>query len=550
MSVCCEANSNRAYGWSGSYDLRHNNSGLRIVSRNDFLFAAAVIAIMAGFLFPLSAHLLDVFLTFSVCLTAATLIITFSAKQALQVQGFPLLIVSVTMLRIALSIASTKLMFSQSDAGTAINLLGSIIVRNNPTTPGTTTLFFGMLSIVVFAVIFKAARGINLSASEFTGNIVPTRQILINSDSNAGVISSEQADRLREKIACEASFFIAMSSTARFIVCAAVIELVIISVNIVASMAIGVLSGTTTSISEELYAIFTVGAGTVTQVSALLAALGSGYLVRKSLVYSSGDNEPAESKYTTIKRIKVISSEVLPPQELQAQYDKPKDYVESTKHITREKVITKEAKWFGEEISDEKENLYLWDWQEIKDNYGYKAITELIESRLKQDNSQAKTILMAAESFEELGVTVPVNIAIRLAQNGRKCLLIDFDQKRNAISKVFDIDSNNTDTNAISTCIKNLWVRPARNYRESEKTTLKAVISNQQDQYDCLVVYAPNIKVLADSDNLAGCIQIAMLFSSEGKLKSPAIGDLHKILTDNGCEIFKPKYNLAETVWA
>ncbi len=548
MSVCCEANSNRAYGRSGSCDLRHNNSGLRIVSRNYFLFAAAVIAIMAGFLFPLSAHLLDVFLTFSVCLTAAAPIITFSAKQALQVQGFPLLIVSVTMLRIALSIASTKLMFSQSDAGTAINLFGSIIIRNNPTTPGTTTLFFGMLSIVVFAVIFKAARGINLSASEFTGNIVPTRQILINSDSNAGVISSEQADRLREKIACEASFFVAMSGTARFIVCAAVIELVIISVNTVASMAVGVMSGTTTSIPVEFYAISTVGAGTVTQVSALFAALASGYLVRKSLMHSSGNDEPAESKYTTIKRIKVVSSEVLPPQELQVRYDKPKDYVESTKHITCEKVITKEAKWFDEEISDEKENLYLWDWQEIKDNYGYKAITELIESRLKQANSQAKTILMAAESFEELGVTIPVNIAIRLAQKGRKCLLIDFDQKRNAISKVFDIDSNNTHTNAISTCIKNLWVRLAHNYSEAEKTTLKAVISHQQDQYDCLVVYAPNIKVLADSDNLTSCIQIAMLFSSEGKLKSPAIGDLHKILTDNGCEIFKPKYILAETV--
>jgi Mrp family chromosome partitioning ATPase len=532
MSVCCEANSNRAYGRSGSCDLRHNNSGLRIISRNDFLFAAAVIAIIVGFLFPLSAHLLDVFLTFSVCLTAAALIITFSAKQALQVQGFPLLIVSVTMLRIALSIASTKLMFSQSDAGTAINLLGGIIIRNNPTTPGTTTLFFGMLSVVVFAVIFKAARGINLSASEFTGNIVPTRQILINSDSNAGIISSEQADRLRKKIACEASFFVAMSGTARFIVCAAVIELVIISVNTVASMAVGVMSGTTTSIPVEFYAILTIGAGTVTQVSALFAALGSGYLVRKSLVHSSADNEPAESKYTTIKRIKVVSSEVLPPQELQARYDKPKDYVESSKHITCEKVITKEAKWFGKEISDEKENLYLWDWQEIKDNYGYKAITELIESRLKQDNSQAKTILMAAESFEELGVTVPVNIAISLAQKGRKCLLIDFDQKRNAISKVFDIDSNNTHTNAISTCITNLWVRPASKYREAEKTTLKAVISNQQDQYDCLVVYAPNIKLLADSDNLAGCIQIAMLFSSEGKLKSP----------------FKPKYNLAEIV--
>ena len=550
MSVCCEANSNRSYDLSGYCDLRHNNSGLKIISRNDFLFAAAVIAIMAGFLFPLSAPLLDMLLTFSICLTVATLIITFSAKQALQVQGFPLLIVLVTMLRTALGIASTKLMFSQSDAGTVINFFGSIIIRNNPTTPGMTTLFFGMFSVVVFAVIFKAAKGIKLSASEFTGNIVPTRQILINSDSNAGVISSEQADRLREKITCEASFFIAMSGTARFIVCTAVIELAIIFVNTIASMSFGVMSETTTSIPIESYAILTVGAGTLIQASALFAALASGYLVRKSLAHSSGNNEPAESKYTAIKKVKVVSSKIRPPQEPQPRYYKPRDYVESTEYFTSEKVITKEAKWVGEEVFDEQENFYLWDWQEIKNNYGYKAITELIESRLRQKNSQAKTILMAAESFNELGVTVPVNIAIRLAQKGRKCLLIDFDQKRNAISKVFDIDSNNTQTNAISTCIKNLWIQPIRNYREGEKTTLKAVISNQQDQYDCLVIYAPNIKALADSDNLATYVKIAMFFSSEGKPKSPAIENLHKILTDNGCEISKPKYTLAETVQA
>jgi flagellar biosynthesis component FlhA len=550
MSVCCEANSNRAYDRSGFCDLQHNNSGSRIVNRNAFLFVAAVIAIMTGFLFPLSAPLLDIFLTFSICLTVATLIITFSAKQALQVQGFPLLIVLVTILRIALGIASTKLMFSQSDAGTVINFFGSIIIRNNPTTPGTTTFFFGMFSVFVFAVIFKAARGIKLSASEFTGNIVPARQILINSDSNAGVISSEQADRLREKIICEASFFIAMSGTARFIVCAAVIELLIICVNTVASMAVGVMSRTTTSIPIESYAILTLGVGTLIQASALFAALASGYLVRKSLAHSSGNNETTESKYNTTKRVKVVSSEVLSPQEPQPQYYKPKEHVESIKYITSEKTITKEAEWFAEEISDEQQNLYLWDWQKIKDMYGYKVITELIDDQLKQKKSQAKTILMAAESFEELGVTVPVNIAIRMAQKGRKCLLIDFDQQRNAISKVFDIDSNNTQINAISTCIKNLWIQPICNYREGEKTTLKAVISNQQAQYDCLVVYVPNIKALADSDNLATYVKIAMFFSSKGKPKSPAIENLHKILTDNGCEIFKPKYTLAETAQA
>ncbi|MHC4395217.1 MAG: FHIPEP family type III secretion protein [Planctomycetota bacterium] len=545
MSVCCEANSNGTDSRAGFCELSQNSGCSRIVSRNDFLFAATVIAIIVGFLFPLSAYLLDVLSIFSVCLTAAALIITFSAKQALQVQGFPLLIVSVTILRIILSVASTKLIFSEGDAGTVINLFGDIIVRNNPATPGATLLFSGTLAVAIFAAIFKVARGINRSTSEFSRDIAPARQIFINSDSNAGVISGEQADSLREKIAREAGFFIAMSGTARFIICAAVIELVIVFVNSVASMAVGVIGATSTVVPAETYATLTVGAGLLTQMSALLAATACGYLVRKSLVHPTANSEP-----TGAKRIKVVSSELPVFQDRQSRHDNTIGYVESAEHIAGEKPITKETQWFDEETFDEneKENSNLWNWQEIKDNDGYNTVTELIESRIEQDSPQVKTILMAAESVEELGVTVPVNIAIRLAQKGQECLLIDLDRERDAISKVFDIDINDTQTKAIATCIKNLWVRTVRNYSEANTVNLKTTIANQQEQYDCLVVYAPKIEVSADSNNLAGCAQIAMLFGSGRELKSPVIGDLHRILTDNGCEILEPKHILTKAV--
>lgn len=546
MFVCCEANSNSMDGPAGSCDLPQTGRGLRIVSRNDFLFTAGAIAVITGFLFPLSAHLLDVLLIFSVCLTAAVLIITFSAKQALQVQGFPLLIVLVTMLRMALSVASTKLMLSRGDAGTVINLFGSLVVRNNSALPAAAILFFTILVVVIFAAIFKTARGINRSVSEFTGDIVPARQIFINSDFDAGVISGDQADSLREQIGREAGFFIAMSGTARLILCAAVIEFAIVIVNIVASMAIAALSKT--AIPVQTYATLTVGAGTITQISALLAAAACGYLVRKSLVHSVANDEPAESKHAGTKRIKPVSSKVRLSHDRQLRLDNAADSIKSVEHITDEQVIAEEAEWFDEETSDdnEKENLNLWDWQQIKDNDGYKAVTELIESQIEQDGPQTKTILMAAESIEELGVTVPVNVAIRLAQNGRKCLLIDLDRERDALSKVFNIDSNNTQAKAIATCIKNLWVRPARNYSKADTINLKAVIDDQQDHYDCLVVYAPNIEVLTDSNNLAGCAQIAMLFGSEGEFKGSFIGDLHKILTDDGCEILELEDILAE----
>jgi len=138
------------------------------------LFTAGVIAVVAGLLLPLPAHILDVLLIFSVSLTAAVLIITFSARGALQVQGFPLLIVLATMLRMALSVACSRLILSQSNAGTIISLFGSFVVRNNCVLA---ILVFGALAIVIFRTICKAVKDISGAATEFTADIVPIKQI-------------------------------------------------------------------------------------------------------------------------------------------------------------------------------------------------------------------------------------------------------------------------------------------------------------------------------------------------------------------------------------
>ena len=98
-----------------------DNTG--IISRNDFLFTVGAIAVIAGLLFPASAHILDVLLIFSISLTASVLMITFSAKSASQVLGFPLVIVLTTMLHMALSIASARITISHGDAGIIISFI-------------------------------------------------------------------------------------------------------------------------------------------------------------------------------------------------------------------------------------------------------------------------------------------------------------------------------------------------------------------------------------------------------------------------------------------
>ncbi len=511
------------------------------------LFIAGSVAVVGGLLFPLSAHILDVLLIFSVSLTAAVLVTTFSARGALQVQGFPLLIVLATTLRMALSLTCSKLILLEGDAGTIISLFGTIFVRNNP---ALAILVFGTLAAVIFGIICRTVKAISRTGTEFTADIVPIKQISIDSDLNAGVINKSQALNLREKITRESGFFVAMAGAARFILCCAVIELVIVIVNMVGSMTIGVAGGTTTAIPIKTYATLAVGAGMMTQISALVVAVASVYLVRKSSMSAAVNVGAVEQEFA--KRIKVVARV-------------PGDSAEITNPAANsdikaeEKVITEDLEWFDEsaEGENEKDDFGLWVWEEIKDSDYYEKIAALIESK---SSDEARMILIAAERVEELPVTIPVNIAMRLAKRGRKCLLVDLDSQRDAVSKVFELDSSedgdkvqrNAAATGRPTCISNLWVWSANNFGkgdcDGDITNIKETLASFESRYDRLVIYAPNLKVWADRKTLAGCAQAAMLFGSKSDSEGSSISDFQKLLISHGCTIFEPSDAFAETL--
>jgi hypothetical protein len=582
MSVDCETNSNRA-------------CDSRMIGRSDFLFTAGAIAVIAGLLFPLSGHVLDVLLIFSVSLTAAVLIITLSAQGVLEASGFPLLILLTTMLRMALSVASARLILSQGQTGTIIGLVGNFIVRNNEIA---TTFVFGTLVVVIFVTICKAAKGISRSASDFTTDVVPIKQISIDSDLNAGVISNEQASAMRGKIAREVGFFVAMASAAKFILCGAVIELVTIITNTIGGMAIGVASSTATEMSAKIYMSLTAGAGVIIQASTLLTSVASRHLVHKNSLAPAPDDGLMERKTV---RVEVVANEVASAQRL--QYGSTTDNSESAEYLDSElaeiinpavsnkigadeKATAQDLDWFDEQTagSNGKDDSNLQFYAEVKqanllsssaDSFGdsdkqsvahqgatpnttksdwgpsygcddyYEAIINLVESKPGDD---AKTILMGAETVAELPVTMPVNIGIRLAQKNQKCLLIDIDAQRNAISKVFDIDTNKVRERAIVTCVNNLWVWPVNNFGKDNTINLRGVVAKLKSQYDRLIIYAPNIKLLADWDGIASCVEAAILFGSEDESGNSCINDFCELLIAGGCEVFEPAEVFAQAV--
>ena len=563
----------------------------RIVSRNDFLLTAGAIAVIAGLVFPLSGHILDVLLIFSISLTAAVLIITLSAREASEVSGFPLLIVLSTALRMALSVACAKLILFQCDGGTIINALGQLAAGGNVML---TILVFCLPATIILRIVCKAVKGISHSVAEFGCGVAAMRELSIDSDLGAGAINKEQATNLRAIIARERRFFAAMNSAAKFMRCDAVIELLIIIANIVISTAIGVAASTSVEITGQMYVALAVGAGIVTQLSVLIAAVSAEHLVRKSATAGGFDTEGRVSRRIGTERIKVAASEVVVPERAEPQYCKttiPIDdaimiesrFIESNSTETgslitgpgtdpNEEFNTADFKRPDESQNagsyDNKDDLSLWACKEIEDSTWYKLIAELIESK---STDEVKTILMAAENGEELPVTVPVNVAMCLAQKNKRCLLIDLDFERGAISRVFEIDSVNisndrqakaivTDTAkgekerfGIPTCIGNLCVWPGNNCRKADEdtgaTNLRELTAELESRYDRLIIYAPNIRLLSDWKDVAKCTKTAILFGENGPkndTEQSCIGDFHELLISCGSEVLKPTEVLAE----
>jgi len=483
----------------------------RVVSRGDFLFAAGTGAIILGLVSPMSGHILDVLLIFCILLSAAAVAVTFSAGRVLDAPGFPLLVVAITALRMAVGIACARLIFLRGESGSIISFLGAAFAAgNNPAA----TVIFGISVLIIFGIVSRMAVNITRSGTDFVCDISPVKQADVERIARVGVISVEEAAELRKEIVREAVFFAGMSGAGRFMLCDAVVELVVITASTVSGMVAGAVASTGTGMPAGTYVGLAAGAGTTAQISALLVAAACAHFIRKNTTPATLEaGFPGEETSRTTEE--GLQCEII-------------DFAAETKPEKR--TITEDLEWFEGPEADE--NTNLWVWEEIKDSDYRKTIAELIGA---VSGGTAKTILMAAENVRELPVTVPVNVGVHLAGAGDKCVLIDLDMERGAISKVFEIN-HKTNKKAAATCIANLWVLPADNFRADNLAVLKRIIADLEKQNDYVVIYAPNIRAL-DYRKIIETIDAAMLFGPDGKIESTTIRDFRGVISECGCSI-------------
>jgi flagellar biosynthesis protein FlhA len=255
----------------------------------DVALAVAVVGILTMMIVPLPPALLDVTLTTNISLSLLTLFVSMYILKPIEFSVFPSLLLVLTLFRLALNVASTRLVLLHGHegpeaAGTVIGAFGQFVVGGNFVVG---FVVFLILVVIQFVVITKGAGRIAEVAARFTLDAMPGKQMAIDAELNAGLINEQQARARRELIAREADFYGSMDGASKFVRGDAVAGLIITGINIVGGLLIGVLQqGLPLGQAFETYTILTIGDGLVTQLPALIVSTSSGIVVTRAAAES------------------------------------------------------------------------------------------------------------------------------------------------------------------------------------------------------------------------------------------------------------------------
>jgi len=258
----------------------------------DLALAFGIITILVVLILPMPPVMLDMFLAISIIFSVLVLMTSLFIRTPLEFSSFPTILLIATMLRLALNLASTRLILSGGHQGTAaaghvIEAFGNFVMRGNFVIG---IIVFAILILVNFIVITKGSGRIAEVAARFTLDAMPGKQMAIDADLSAGLINEDEARQRRQTLESESSFFGAMDGASKFVRGDAIAGLLITFINVIGGMIVGVAQmGLTVADAASSYTLLTVGDGLVSQIPALVVSTAAGLLVSKAGVEGSAD---------------------------------------------------------------------------------------------------------------------------------------------------------------------------------------------------------------------------------------------------------------------
>jgi flagellar biosynthesis protein FlhA len=222
----------------------------------------------------------SVLLAFNITFSLVVLLTTLYVKHPLDLSVFPSMLLIITLFRLALNVAATRMILGEGYAGEVINSFGNFVVQGNYVVG---FIVFLILVIIQFVVITKGAGRVSEVAARFTLDAMPGKQMAIDADLNAGVINEEEARRRRQEIGREADFYGAMDGASKFVRGDAIAGVLITIINVIGGFLIGVaIEGHSMMEALKTYTLLSIGDGLVTQIPALLVSVASGIIVTRA----------------------------------------------------------------------------------------------------------------------------------------------------------------------------------------------------------------------------------------------------------------------------
>lgn len=243
-----------------------------------------VLATLAMVVLPMPPMLLDLMFSFNIALSLVVLLVTVYTRRPLDFAAFPTVLLIATLMRLALNVASTRVVLlhgheGEGAAGQVIDAFGSVVIGGNYAVG---LVVFLILMIINFMVVTKGAGRISEVSARFTLDALPGKQMAIDADLNAGLIDQEQARTRRQEVTKEADFYGSMDGASKFVKGDAIAGILILAINIIGGLSIGMIQHDVSfSDAIEIYTLLTIGDGLVAQIPSLLLSIGAAIMVTR-----------------------------------------------------------------------------------------------------------------------------------------------------------------------------------------------------------------------------------------------------------------------------
>jgi len=252
----------------------------RMLRHTDLLAAVGVVVIVTMLVVPLPPALLDLLIALNISGALAILVVTMYLNRALDFASFPSLLLLTTMFRLAINVSVTRLILTTGDAGSVVKAFGQFVVSGNVVVG---LVIFLILVVIQFVVVTNGAGRVAEVGARFTLDAMPGKQMAIDADLNAGLITDDQARGRRAEIAREADFYGAMDGASKFVKGDAMAAVIITAINLIGGIVVGMLQHHLSfTEATHKFSLLTVGDGLAAQIPALLISVAAGIIVTRS----------------------------------------------------------------------------------------------------------------------------------------------------------------------------------------------------------------------------------------------------------------------------